>query len=61
MVENPESCFDGYSIKSLTSKDITPIVAGDNKEHTVEAFYLEIEENGIFTFECYGGEDDVIH
>jgi len=24
LIQNPESCFDGYSIKSLTSKEITP-------------------------------------
>ena len=30
---NDDSCFDGYSIKSMTEKDVTPVVYGDGKEH----------------------------
>ena len=59
LIKNPQSCFDGYSIKTLSSQNITPIITGDNREHTFYAYDLEIEENGIFTFENYGGEDDV--
>lgn len=59
LVQNPESCFDGYSIKSLTSKDITPLINGDNKKHIFRGYDLEVEENGIFTFEYYGGDDEI--
>ena len=61
LVRNPESCFDGYSIKSLTSKDITPVVYGDNKEHTINAMYMGSEYEGIFTFERHGREDGVTY
>jgi len=59
LVKNLQSCFDGYSIKSLASQDITSIIYGDNAEHTFYGCDLEVEENGVFTFENYGGEDDV--
>ena len=64
LIKNPESCFDGYSIKSLTSKDITPSIYGDNKEHTFEGCYLadeDGEDDAIFTFENPNGKDDIIY
>lgn len=61
LVKNPESCFDGYSIKSLSSKDITKPVYGDNKEHTFRGVGSEWEDNGVFEFENYGGKDDVVY
>ena len=63
LVRNPESCFDGYSIKSLTSKDITPVVYGDNKEHAIIGFNLDAEEenSGKFIFENFGGKDSVVY
>lgn len=59
--KNEESCFDGYSIKSMSKKDVTPVVCGDNKEHTFYGMDMGIEENGVFILECFGGADDVIY
>ena len=59
--KNDESCFDGYSIKSISKKDKTPVITGDDKEHIFCGIDMGIEENGVFIFECFGGEDDVIY
>ena len=61
LVRNPQSCFDGYSIRSLSSKEITKPIPGDNKVHTFEGMALEGEENGVFKFETYGGKDHVVY
>ena len=57
--QNEESCFDGYSIKSMSKKDVTPVVCGDGKEHVFFGLDMGIEENGVFILECFGGAEDV--
>lgn len=61
LVRNDESCFDGYSIKSLSKKNVTPVVTGDGKEHAFFGLDMGIEDNGIFIFECYGSNDEVTY
>ena len=57
--QNDDSCFDGYSIKSMSKKDVTPVVCGDGKEHVFYGIDMGIEENGVFILECFGGQDEV--
>lgn len=57
--KNEDSCFDGYSIKSLSKKDVTPVESGDGKEHVFYGMDMGIEENGVFIFECFGSADEV--
>lgn len=59
--ENKESCFDGYSIKSMSKKDVTPVVYGDGMEHVFYGLDMGIEENGVFILECFGGADEVVY
>lgn len=40
--ENEDSCFDGYSIKSMSKKDVTPTQYGDTEENIVESIQDEI-------------------
>ncbi len=61
LIKNLKSCFDGYSIKSLIKKDITSVITGDGKIHTFQGLDMGIADEGIFTFECFGGEDGVIY
>ena len=59
--KNEESCFDGYSIKSMSKKDVTPVVCGDEEEHIFYGMDMGIEENGVFILECFGGADEVAY
>lgn len=58
--ENPYSCFDGYSIKSISIKDVTPVIKPDYKVHEVVGSL--IEENitdGKVLIEVYDSKDDL--
>lgn len=58
--ENPYSCFDGYSIKSISIKDVTPVIKPDYKVHEVVGSL--IEENitdGKVLIEVYGSKDNL--
>ena len=59
--KNEDSCFDGYSIKSMSKKDVTPVVWGDGEEHIFYGMDMGIEENGVFILECFGGADEVAY
>jgi len=59
--KNEDSCFDGYSIKAMSKKDVTPVVNGNGKEHIFYGMDMGIEEDGIFILECYGGADEVAY
>ncbi len=61
LVKNPYSCFDGYSIVSISTK-VMP--SGFVKEGGVYAFYgtdMMEEKNGVFPFEFLYSEDDTLH
>ena len=58
--ENPYSCFDGYSIKSISIKDVTPVIKPDYKVHEVVGSL--IEENitdGKVLIEVYDSKDNL--
>lgn len=59
--KNEDSCFDGYSIKSMSKKDVTPVVQGDGEEHVFYGLDMGIEENGVFILECFGGTGEVAY
>lgn len=58
--ENPYSCFDGYSIKSISIKDVTPVIKPDYKVHEVVGSL--IEENitdGKVLIEVHDSKDNL--
>ena len=59
--KNKESCFDGYSIKSINKKDVTPVVYGDGKQHAFYGMDMGIEEDSVFILECFGGADNIAY
>ncbi|MDD5936342.1 MAG: hypothetical protein PUC65_12425 [Clostridiales bacterium] len=61
LIKNEYSCFNGYSICSLTSKALDNIIKPDHKEHIIYGDDMEMEEDGVFCFECTGSEDDLCY
>ncbi|BCN31906.1 hypothetical protein [Anaeromicropila herbilytica] len=59
LIKNKYSCFDGYSIKSLSSKTVESKIKPDNKEHIFYGSDMMEEENGVFPFEFSYSEDDM--
>ncbi len=59
LLKNPESCFDGYSIVSISSEEVTPNIEGDGMEHIFYGTDMMEEDNGIFPFEFSYSEDDM--
>ena len=58
--KNPDSCFDGYSIKSLSKEDVTVVVTGDGLEHSFKGSDMDFEaSDGTLTFELDASDDDV--
>lgn len=59
LVRNPNSCFDGYSVVSLSSRDIT---SNSGQEGGTYVFYgtdMMEEDNGVFAFEFLYSEDNL--
>lgn len=59
LIKNPYSCFDGYSIKSLTAENITPFIEADGLEHTFYGSDTYFEEEGVFALEFAYADDDL--
>jgi hypothetical protein len=59
LIKNEYSCFDGNSIKSLSSKTIESKIEPDNKKHVFYGSDMMEEENGVFPFEFSYSEDDL--
>ena len=58
--KNPESCFDGYSIMSLSKEDVTVVATGDGLEHSFKGSDMDFEaKDGTLTFELDASDDDV--
>ena len=58
--KNPESCFDGYSIISLSKEDVTVVATGDGLEHSFKGSDMDFEaKDGTLTFELDASDDDV--
>lgn len=58
--KNPKSCFDGYSIISLSKEDVTVAEAGDGIEHSFIGGDMDFEaKDGTLTFELDSSDDDV--
>ena len=57
--KNPKSCFDGYSIKSLSKEDVTVFKTGDGKEHSFCGWDMDFDDkDGTLTFEESESDDD---
>lgn len=62
LVKNPHSCFDGYSVVSISSKVIMTSCA--MQEGSTYVFYgtdMMEEDQGVFPFEFSCSEDDLLH
>lgn len=58
LTKNPYSCFDGYSIQKLSSKDVTPQIECDGKEHSFFGT-AEIDDGDTIYFLYDSNEDDI--
>ena len=59
LIPNPYSCFDGYSVVSVSSKSVVSDSEPDNSAHTFYGTDMMEENNGVFVFELTGAEDDL--
>ena len=62
LVKNPHSCFDGYSVVSISSKVIMTSCA--MQEGSTYVFYgtdMMAEDQGVFPFEFSCSEDDLLY
>lgn len=62
LVKNPHSCFDGYSVVSISSKVIMTSCA--MQEGSTYVFYgtdMMEEDQGVFPFEFSCSEDDLLY
>ncbi len=62
LVKNPYSCFDGYSVVSISSKVIMTSCA--MQEGSTYVFYgtdMMEEDQGVFPFEFSSSEDDLLY
>ena len=50
LVKNAYSCFDGYSIKTVSSSDVTPPAAIAKTEMSFSGYCLGKNEDGTYTF-----------
>ena len=59
LIKNPYSCFDGYSIESISSEKEASQVEQDDEEHVFYGTDMMEKENGEFPFEFLSSEDDL--
>lgn len=59
LVKNPYSCFDGYSVVTVSSKAVTPGQEPDSGTHIFSGTDMMDENNGVFTFEFLYSEDEL--
>lgn len=59
LVKNPHSCFDGYSVVSISSKDITSSCKQEGGTYVFYGTDMMEEDNGVFPFEFLYSEDDL--
>lgn len=59
LIENPYSCFDGYSVVSVLSKTVTSSLKPDNSIHIFYGTDMMDENSGVFPFEFLFSEDDL--
>ena len=57
LIRNSDSCFDGYSVVSVSSKPVVSESEPDNSAHTFYGTDMMEENNGVFVFELTGAED----
>lgn len=57
LIRNSDSCFDGYSVVSVSSKPVVSESEPDNSVHTFYGTDMMEENNGVFVFELTGAED----
>lgn len=59
LIRNSDSCFDGYSVVSVSSRPVVFDSEPDNSAHTFYGTDMMEENNGVFVFELTGAEDDL--
>lgn len=61
LVKNPYSCFDGYSVVTVSSKAVISSPEPDNSTHVFYGTDMMDENSGVFTFEFLYSEDDLVY
>lgn len=59
LVKNPYSCFDGYSVVTISSRAVTSSLEPDNGTHIFYGTDMMDENSGVFTFEFLHSEDEL--
>lgn len=59
LVQNPYSCFDGYSVVSVSSKVIPSRVGQEGGTYVFYGTDMMEENNGVFAFEFLYAEEDL--
>ena len=57
LVKNPYSCYDGYSVVSISSEMAPPEHEPDNSTHIFYGDDMMYEKDGVFVFECPSSDD----
>lgn len=57
LIKNPYSCFDGYSVVSVSSRNVTPNIEQDDFVHVFYGTDMMVENDGVFAFEFMHSED----
>lgn len=57
LIRNPYSCFDGYSVVSVSSRNVTPDIEQDDLVHVFYGTDMMVENDGVFAFEFMHSED----
>ena len=57
LIRNPYSCFDGYSVVSVSSRNVTPNIEQDDFVHVFYGTDMMVENDGVFAFEFMHSED----
>ena len=59
LVKNPYSCFDGYSVVTISSRAVTSSLEPDSGTHIFYGTDMMDENSGVFTFEFLYSEDEL--
>lgn len=59
LVKNPYSCFDGYSVVTVSSREVASSLEPDNSAHVFGGIDMMEENEGVFPFEFLYSEDDL--
>lgn len=59
LIKNAYSCFDGYSIDSISSRAVASHIVQENEEHIFYGTDMMEEDNGVFPLEFLYSEENL--